>query len=166
MSSSKAARFSKTKVVTLVPSEAPQSARLPELTLATVVGFDAEGAPLIEDHHARLGAIPRPALALGGGLEHAVGRQVAVMLADGDPARPVILGLVAAPVPSTDTGIPANVVVDGERVIIAAEREVVIQCGEASITLTRAGKVLIRGTYLSSRSTGANRIRGGSVELN
>ena len=37
---------------------------------------------------------------------------------------------------------------------------------EASITLTRAGKVLIQGSYVSSRSTGVNRIKGGSVQLN
>ncbi|MEW5071937.1 hypothetical protein AB1P14_09365, partial [Pseudomonas aeruginosa] len=38
--------------------------------------------------------------------------------------------------------------------------------GKASITLTRAGKVIIRGAYLSSRSTGVNRIKGGSVQIN
>ena len=38
--------------------------------------------------------------------------------------------------------------------------------GKASITLTREGKVLIRGTYLSSRSSGVNRIKGGSVQIN
>ena len=32
--------------------------------------------------------------------------------------------------------------------------------------LTRAGKVLIQGAYLLSRSTGVNRIKGGSVQIN
>jgi hypothetical protein len=53
-----------------------------------------------------------------------------------------------------------------ERLELTARREVVIRCGKASITLTPAGKVLIRGTYISSRSSGANRIKGGSVQLN
>ena len=35
-----------------------------------------------------------------------------------------------------------------------------------NIMLTRAGKVLIRGAYLLSRSSGANRIKGGSVQIN
>jgi hypothetical protein len=42
----------------------------------------------------------------------------------------------------------------------------VLQCGKASITLTKAGKVLIQGSYVSSRSTGVNRVKGGSVQLN
>ena len=50
--------------------------------------------------------------------------------------------------------------------MFTAESEIVLRCGEASITLTRAGKVLIRGTYLLSRSSGVNRIKGGSVQIN
>ena len=42
----------------------------------------------------------------------------------------------------------------------------VLRCGKASITLTKAGKVLIEGSYVLSRSTGVNRIKGGSVQLN
>jgi hypothetical protein len=41
-----------------------------------------------------------------------------------------------------------------------------LQCGKASITLTRAGKVLINGAYVSSRSSGVNRLKGGSIQLN
>ena len=47
-----------------------------------------------------------------------------------------------------------------------ANKQIVLKCGKASITLTRAGKVLIRGAYLSSRSSGVNRIKGGSIQLN
>jgi hypothetical protein len=56
--------------------------------------------------------------------------------------------------------------VDGHRVVLDAEQEIVLRCGKASITLTRAGKVLIRGAYLLSRSSGVNRIKGGSVQIN
>ena len=31
---------------------------------------------------------------------------------------------------------------------------------------TRAGKVLVRGAYVSSRSSGVQRIKGGSVQIN
>ena len=50
--------------------------------------------------------------------------------------------------------------------MLTAEHEIVLRCGKASLTLTRAGKVLIRGTYLLSRSSGVNRIKGGSVQIN
>jgi uncharacterized protein (DUF2345 family) len=56
--------------------------------------------------------------------------------------------------------------VDGKRVTIEAQEEVILRCGKASITLTRAGKVLIRGAYIHNRSSGAIRIKGGSIELN
>ena len=55
---------------------------------------------------------------------------------------------------------------DGERLTLTADREIVLRCGKASLTLTRAGKVLIRGAYLLSRSSGVNRIKGGSVQIN
>jgi hypothetical protein len=42
----------------------------------------------------------------------------------------------------------------------------VLRCGKASITLTRAGKVLIQGSYVLSRSTGVNRVKGGAVQIN
>ncbi|MGV8750478.1 DUF6484 domain-containing protein, partial [Pseudomonas aeruginosa] len=60
----------------------------------------------------------------------------------------------------------ASARLDGERLEFSAEREIVLRCGKASITLTRAGKVIIHGAYLSSRSTGVNRIKGGSVQIN
>jgi hypothetical protein len=92
----------------------------------------------------------------------AVGAEVVLLFENGDPARPLVVGVVrppeAAPV------VPAQL--DGERVVLSAEREIVLRCGEASITLTRAGKVLIRGTYVLTRSSGANRIKGAAVEIN
>lgn len=66
---------------------------------------------------------------------------------------------------NTDLGID-TVHVDGKRVVLEGQEEVVLKCGEASITLTRSGKVVIRGKYLLSRSSGVNRILGGSVQVN
>ena len=34
-----------------------------------------------------------------------------------------------------------------------------LRCGKASITLTRAGKVLFHGTYVSNRSSGVLRLK-------
>lgn len=60
----------------------------------------------------------------------------------------------------------AEVVVDGKRVEVEGADEVVLRCGQASITLRRNGRVVIRGTYVETRSKGVNRIRGGSVQIN
>ena len=59
-----------------------------------------------------------------------------------------------------------KVFVDGKRVEIEGREQVVLKCGESSITLTRAGKVMIRGKYILNRSSGVNRILGGSVQVN
>jgi uncharacterized protein (DUF2345 family) len=56
--------------------------------------------------------------------------------------------------------------IDGQRLQFEAKDEIVLKCGKASITLTKAGKIIIRGTYLLSRSSGVNRIKGGSVQIN
>ncbi len=61
---------------------------------------------------------------------------------------------------------PGEVSVDGKVVSFKAKDQIVLRCGKSSITLTKAGKVVIRGAYLLSRSSGANRIRGGSVQIN
>jgi hypothetical protein len=61
---------------------------------------------------------------------------------------------------------PLNVMVDNTRIEIEGQDEVVLRCGKASITLRRNGRVIIRGTYVESRSTGTNRIKGGSVLIN
>lgn len=61
---------------------------------------------------------------------------------------------------------PEDVIVDGKKIVFDAKEEIVLKCGKASITLTRAGKVLIRGVYLLSRSSGVNRLKGGSVQIN
>lgn len=56
--------------------------------------------------------------------------------------------------------------VDGKRVVIEGKDEIVLVCGEASITLRRNGKIVLRGAYVESHSKGTNRIKGGSVKIN
>jgi hypothetical protein len=75
--------------------------------------------------------------------------------ADGTPAPRDSLGTLTV-----------EATADGKRVTLTADKEIELRCGKASITLTRAGKVLIRGAYLLSRSSGVNRIKGGSVQIN
>ncbi len=68
--------------------------------------------------------------------------------------------------PLTDSPAQVEVDADGQRLVVSAKEQLVLRCGKASITLTKAGKVTIEGSYVSSRSTGVNRVKGGSVQLN
>lgn len=100
-----------------------------------------------------------------------IGQQVVLAFEGGDVSRPIVMGVLRRPgdrplqAPEDAAG-QVQVEADGQRLLVNARQELVLQCGKASITLTRAGKVLIQGSYVSSRSTGVNRIKGGSVQLN
>jgi Domain of unknown function (DUF6484) len=99
---------------------------------------------------------------------HYIGRPVALMFENGDPRRPMIIGLLRHSGSPPLTELPGGVEVeaDGERLIVTATEQLVLRCGAASLTLTKAGKVLIRGAYVSNESSGVVRIKGGSVQLN
>jgi hypothetical protein len=99
--------------------------------------------------------------------EH-IGQDVVLMFEGGDPVRPIVMGYVRGERNWRLPEHPGQVEVDadGERLVVTAKEQVVLRCGKASITLTKTGKVLIQGAYVLSRSSGVNRIKGGSVQLN
>ena len=104
------------------------------------------------------------------------GQGVLLVFESRDPALPIIVGLIQPPAPSPFAELlsasrqpsapPLEARLDGERVVLNAEREIVLRCGAASLTLRRDGKVLIRGAYVETHSQGVNRIKGGSVRIN
>jgi hypothetical protein len=79
-----------------------------------------------------------------------------------DGAQPIVLGLLddAPELRRFDA------IVDGKRVELRAEEEIVLTCGDASITLRANGRVVIRGAYVETRAAGVNRIKGGTVLIN
>ena len=103
-------------------------------------------------------------------LARAVAQQRSAVLAfeDGDVARPLVLGIVGgvreAEAPAQAFVVEADA--DGRRVRLTASEEIVLQCGESSITLKRNGKVVIRGSYVETYASGTNRIKGGNVRIN
>lgn len=97
----------------------------------------------------------------------AVGRQALLMFDGGDPRRPILIGCVKETVqPLSARPATVEVEADQKRVVVTAKEQIVLQCGAASITLTKAGKLIMRGEYISQRSTGVVRIKGGCVEIN
>lgn len=101
-------------------------------------------------------------------------RDVLLVFENNDPGLPIIIDTLYSLVDeitesstiALETEGPKDILIDGKRVTFDAREEIVLQCGKASIRLTKAGKVLIRGAYLLNRSFGVNRIKGGSVQIN
>jgi Domain of unknown function (DUF6484) len=122
--------------------------------------LDEHGGPLVCFDGA-LGGMPMPARSVIPLSSADVGREVVLLFERADAARPLVMGVLRAPRPE-----PVRAEIDGEKLVFTADREIVLRCGEASITLTRAGKVLIQGAYVLTRSSGANRIKGAVVEIN
>jgi len=112
------------------------------------------GHPAGDRLHARVACDPA-ALVVGG--------EAAIAFEGADPMRPIVLGPIIA---FGDAPGRARALDAPDRLVIEAGEELVLRCGAASLTLTRAGKVIQRGAYVSSRSSGVLRIKGGSVEIN
>lgn len=144
-----------------------------EVLVGTLVGFNDAAEPLVCHplEPLKKPTVARSTVALNPGQ---IDREVVIAFESGDPRKPIILGVLwsgeDSPARPRDRSVEprpqVEATADGEQLVFSAQREIVLRCGEASITLTRAGKVLIRGTYLLSRSSGVNRVKGGSVQIN
>lgn len=147
------------------------------VVLAKIVTVDEEGTVGVQlagtpsSRPARLGA-PLSAQQLLAAAK--AGRPAILAFENGDPALPIIVGLMQpaarpeAPMPGAQESQAQEVhaEIDGRRVRIAAQDEIVLECGGASITLRRNGRVVIHGDYVETSSEGTNRIKGGQVRIN
>lgn len=133
-----------------------------------LLGFDLPGQPLL----GKLKACPHQVLAARSTVplrQSMIGREVLVVFEGGDVHAPVIVGVLEPQAlreqpPAAEPGV--TVQADGQRHVITAEREIVLRCGDASITLTRAGRVVIKGRHILSRSTGTHKIKGAAIDIN
>lgn len=124
-----------------------------------VVQITPEGRAVVDFDGNNLGPlVARAAIQLFSESELAELRRSNVLLVfeDGDPTRPVLAGIIR------DAVIARN---DRSRTI-EADGQLTLRCGQGSINLHKNGKVRVRGTNLMSRSSGPNKIKGATIELN
>lgn len=143
----------------------PEAARLHGVALARIASVDADGVSI---HLPLRGETPVPAASLCALTEAATGRECAVLFLEGDPNRPLIIGLLLETT-GTEKGESdglREIRADDERIVIEAERELELRCGEAVMLLRRNGEIHLRGTYITSQASATQRIRGGSVHVN
>jgi len=91
-----------------------------------------------------------------------------------DPALPIIIGLIHESIFTPNIqevfDVPKTkrhkVDIDGKRIVLEADKEIVLRCGRSSITLGANGKIVVKGKDLVSRASAANKIKGASVNIN
>lgn len=166
-------QFLTSGLVDLLARERTAPPRGPMLGGVAVVGrlqgFDLDDSPLLANVEQCPGLVLRGRSTVP--LRRAmVGSSVVLIFEGGDVERPIIIGVVHETGPADpelkQAAQSLSVHADGERFVVDAEREIVLRCGDASITLTRAGKVIIKGNYILSRSTGYNKIKGAAIDIN
>lgn len=131
-------------------------------------GFALDDSPIVADLEALPGQViaARTTVSLR---RQMIGSPVVILYEGGNPDLPIVVGVIQASPIANELALPSQAIAvqaDDERYEITAEREIVLRCGDSSITLTRAGKVIIKGTYILSRSTGYNKIKGAAVDIN
>jgi hypothetical protein len=142
--------------------------RIDAALVGRIVAFKDDGTVPLVTYDGQPGSTALPARGTFDVHGAHIGREVVLMFEDGDPSKPLVLGCLhdahARALPERPESVEIDV--DGERLVVSAKEQLVLRCGKASITLTRAGKVLLHGTYVSNRSTGVLRLKGGSVQIN
>ncbi len=144
-----------------------QTCRLDGVVIGILVGMDPSGNPrVVFPGNPQEDAVSaRSTLSF---LPQDLGKEIALLFENGDPQHPLIIGRLQHPrvLNNAPSEVAAEADLDGERLVLTAQREIVLKCGKSSITLTRAGKIILRGASILSRSSGLNRIKGGSVQIN
>jgi phage gp45-like len=149
-----------------------------EHEIAEIAEIDADGRAYVRLRGSTKAVLARSVLdasvPLGDTPDALVGARVLVLYEGGDRSLPIIVGVVrdalqppARPAElKLDLGSNRDVLIDGQRLLLDAQQEIQLRCGKSTIILTRDGRVLIRGAHLVSRSSGPNKIKGGSISLN
>ncbi|MQW89725.1 DUF6484 domain-containing protein [Sinorhizobium saheli] len=135
--------------------------RIEGVVIGILLGFEAGAALVVFPGNPRETAMP--ARSLADLTSVTIGAEVALLFEGGDPTRPLVVGRIVEPARKAST---PNIVRDGERVRITGEERIELRCGKATIIMEKDGHITIRGTYVTSHASAANRIRGGSVNLN
>jgi hypothetical protein len=164
----------KTLDATVVPFSSPAATRAVEgARVGWVVGWNAAGAPMVDFPNNPAG--PRAARSTVPFSDDHVSRkrlEVVLVFEHQGVDKPIVIGVLEPPTPKVveadraPTKPPLEVEVDDERLVLTADKEIVLRCGESELIMRRNGRVVIRGAYVETRATGLNRIKGGSVLIN
>jgi hypothetical protein len=137
------------------------------ILIGLIVDIHATGLPIVEIlDPAFVNDQPIVAQAICSLSALKVGRQCAVSLTAGDRPSAIVLGQLQSSVFGLGDSAEISVSQSEGKIDIQSDNEINLRCGKATLRMTSAGLVEIRGKKVVSHSSGLNRIRGGSVKLN
>ena len=135
--------------------------RIEGVVIGVFLGFGEDAPMVVFPGNPEEAAIP--ARSLTDLTSAMIGAEVALLFQGGDPGRPLIVGRIVEP---SRKSLAPQVIRDGEGVKITGDERIELRCGKATIIMEKDGRITIRGTYVTSHASAANRIRGGSINLN
>jgi len=153
------------------------------LLIGKIIALNGQGNPMIAyDEQTKL--TPVEALTTVPLTPASIGQEVAISFAQNRGGTAIVMGVIrrmlddvlnldahdsaseaAAETPDVQS-IKPEILVDGNKLALSAAEEITLRCGKASITLTKAGKILIKGEHMLNRTSGAYKIKSGSIQLN
>ncbi len=141
---------SKEDLLTTLADYTENAMKIEGVVVGTITTFDKQNQPIVDfDCNVFKEAIPAASLVELNDTHK--DSKVALMFEKNQADKPIIMGLMHVPEPIKT---------------IAADKELVIKCGKASIRLKENGDIVINGRELVSRARKNNIIRGGTIHLN
>src|SRR5437867_3357778 len=130
---------------------------IPETGVLVDIGND--GSPIVDFDGNELGPIAaRTAIPVAGR-----GDTVLLVFDQGDPTRPIIIGIVRDTFEKTS---PQQLKIVAKEIFIEGAEEVSLRSGDSSLTLRKDGKAVLKGKEVLSRAARTNRIKGATVKIN
>ncbi len=137
-----------------------------------IVGITKDGKVAVDYPGNKLGFLN--ARLIKGAIDSQAENTVVLLVFEGgNPAEPIIIGCLGDMVdldsqeePVVSLNRPQEALLDGKKVTLNATEEIVLSCGKSSITLTKDGKVVVKGKRVISRASESNKIKGSSISLN
>jgi hypothetical protein len=155
------------------------SVKIAGARVGCLLGIDEHGSPLVDFDGNPFGLIgARLAVPGVDNLTELAAQQASIVLVfeNADASRPIIVGVlqsncsVRSETSTNRTTVlergSYDVTADSHQLRIEAREELTLRCGKGSLSIRKDGKILLRGTNITSRAAQVNKIKGGAVRIN
>jgi hypothetical protein len=148
-----------------ITSPFPVEGSLSALVLGQIVDVSPDGKLVVDYPGNEFGPIE------AGGVcqerfsgEYAAGHVVLLAFPGQDLLRPIVLGAIFDTCHALSPALRATL--DHKRLVLKADREILLECGHSSVLLRSDGKIILRGVEIVSRASRSNKVRGACVKIN